>query len=481
MVVEMLATLRDAGYRTVLLSVVFVDLKRAKDQFGVDLHDISVVLVPDVPDHDLGDYTKNTDVFINASFLDFIPSQANQSYLLTYFPTPFDGLKENIKHSVISILQKAFVFPNKQIGIKGNGVLEKNSVLTLNKPFSGVLAIKFHIPTLAFSVIDSFEFYAGSTKLLPKRRRVFTRTNIIEFEFDSNWNTRDVGLRLVIPESGYANDVTLTAISLSTLQYFAYRAFAFLFPTMEQRLHGGETGSKRSALETYTDILSISTFTSTWIQQYWNKPSKLLYPPTDTTAFTPAKNKKQQIVHIGRFFVGAHSKKQLELVSAFRDLIKTGVTGWQLHLVGSVGQEYQHQEYFKQVLHASEGLPIQFHTDITRSEVQKLLSESSLYWHATGLHSSGDPLLAEHFGISVVEAMASGMVPIVYNQGGPVEIVTKESGFLFNTQQELCSHTHKLINDGELRERMQKAARERSSIFSTTAFRKTFLSYVQNS
>jgi len=43
----------------------------------------------------------------------------------------------------------------------------------------------------------------------------------------------------------------------------------------------------------------------------------------------------------------------------------------------------------------------------------------------------------EHFGITPVEAMAAGCVPIVYRGGGLTETVTKDSGFTWKTIDEL--------------------------------------------
>jgi glycosyltransferase involved in cell wall biosynthesis len=35
----------------------------------------------------------------------------------------------------------------------------------------------------------------------------------------------------------------------------------------------------------------------------------------------------------------------------------------------------------------------------------------------------------EHFGITIVEAMSAGCVPVVHDSGGPKEVVNEETGF----------------------------------------------------
>ena len=63
--------------------------------------------------------------------------------------------------------------------------------------------------------------------------------------------------------------------------------------------------------------------------------------------------------------------------------------------------------------------------DVPRDELLELYSRASLFWHAAG-HGQDDrrhPERLEHFGITTVEAMAHGAVPLVFPAGGPAEVV----------------------------------------------------------
>ena len=80
----------------------------------------------------------------------------------------------------------------------------------------------------------------------------------------------------------------------------------------------------------------------------------------------------------------------------------------------------------------------------------------------------------EHFGITTVEAMAAGCVPIVINAGGQPEIITPESGFIWNNRKELKEFTVQLIQDDQLRRTMMKAATARSQYFSREMFKERF-------
>lgn len=59
-------------------------------------------------------------------------------------------------------------------------------------------------------------------------------------------------------------------------------------------------------------------------------------------------------------------------------------------------------------------------TNIKRKQLSRLLQNSKVYLH---------PTTYEHFGISIIEAMASGCIPVVHNSGGPREFVPKHLRF----------------------------------------------------
>ncbi len=90
-----------------------------------------------------------------------------------------------------------------------------------------------------------------------------------------------------------------------------------------------------------------------------------------------------------------------------------------------------------------------------------------------GLHidENTDPLNVEHFGITTVEAMAAGAVPVVIDKGGQREIVDDGiNGFRWKTLEELGRLTQRLIMDPDLRLAMSKAAVEKSNTYSIEAF-----------
>ncbi len=223
---------------------------------------------------------------------------------------------------------------------------------------------------------------------------------------------------------------------------------------------------------TYTRYLSNSKFTASWVERLWGRPSDVLYPPVRPSV-RPG-DKQPLILVLGRFFDPSfgHSKKQHELLATFRGLVRSGrLAGWRMAIVG--GCDRANRDYALEVKRAARGLPVEVHVNAPGAVVERLLGEASLYWHGAGLGEDAErhPERFEHFGISVVEAMAAGAVPLVFNAAGPAEIVHDgDNGRHWTTLAELADLTVELANDEAEREELAGAAVRRATDFSASAF-----------
>ncbi len=172
----------------------------------------------------------------------------------------------------------------------------------------------------------------------------------------------------------------------------------------------------------------------------------VLSPPVPQIVSALTK-RPRQILNVGRFFTGGHCKRQDAMIDAFRALIQGGVKA-ELHFAGSTLSDPPHQAYYLGLVEQARGLPVFFHANCSGEALRQLYAESRIYWHATGV--GGDaaeaPHTVEHFGISVVEAMSAGCIPIVFAAGGPTSIVEDGvSGFHFQTLEQLSAKTHELL------------------------------------
>jgi glycosyltransferase involved in cell wall biosynthesis len=223
-------------------------------------------------------------------------------------------------------------------------------------------------------------------------------------------------------------------------------------------------------MRSYGAVVSISEFTREWVERYWGRKSTVLYPPV---TMHKAGAKEPIILSVGRFFdvTHGHSKKQLELVRAFRQLHDAGARDWSLHLVGGCSPDGR--SYVERVRRAAEGYPIELHLDAQGHELESLYARASVYWHAAGFgeDTARNPARLEHFGISTVEAMSAGAVPVVVGLAGQLETVRHGvDGFHFQTLAGLCSQTLSLIADEAMRGRMASSAAQRAQSFSVDAF-----------
>jgi glycosyltransferase involved in cell wall biosynthesis len=74
--------------------------------------------------------------------------------------------------------------------------------------------------------------------------------------------------------------------------------------------------------------------------------------------------------------------------------------------------------------------------DVKREQLRSILLSSKVYFH---------PKVGEHFGISIIEGMASGCIPIVHNSGGPKELVP--SNQRFNDMAEAAELVGRIIDN----------------------------------
>ncbi|HWC67351.1 MAG TPA: hypothetical protein VG478_04730, partial [Acidimicrobiales bacterium] len=112
----------------------------------------------------------------------------------------------------------------------------------------------------------------------------------------------------------------------------------------------------RAFLDSYDQIVANSGFTREWIGRRWGRDASVLHPPVRMRA---GGDKEQLIVSVGRFFAehAGHSKKQLEMVRAFRHLVERGLSGWRLVLIGGCSAE--HRDYAMAVKREAIGLPVE--------------------------------------------------------------------------------------------------------------------------
>jgi glycosyltransferase involved in cell wall biosynthesis len=225
----------------------------------------------------------------------------------------------------------------------------------------------------------------------------------------------------------------------------------------------------------YDVVTANSRYTAGWIGRKWARRSEVVYSACNLIG-TADTAKRPSILNVGRFFPdapGAHHKRQDVLVDTFRRMVDAGSADWELHLVGNVGPDSPAQNFVEQLRRAGESYPVRISPCLPFEALRREYQAASVYWHATGYGCDPvrEPSKQEHFGMTIVEAMSAGAVPLAYNGGGPREIIASGvNGFLWSDPDELVALTRRLLEDTALREAMAARAVTDSRRFGVQQF-----------
>jgi len=428
--------LSDSGYQTTFISGQIVDSNIIKQKLGIDLS--KVKFVQSFNDQQkIINLTKNSDLFINASFWDYSTSSSKKQFYYTSFPSkcsPF-SLKSIFRSFIFDVFC-FFIKPIENIG-------ESQSIIYFQKPNTKQrLSITITLANFSKSNLKKLELNLENVKLLSKKVLINHFNNQINFQFVylTLSNSIIINKNINLPENEYS--LKFDNIFTSTS-----------FPKFNSLIRSGNYQNPYHKLHSFDQIFANSNFTQKWISTYWNLQAKVLYPPVKLLIPNNQTLKTNKICSVGRFFTLGHGKKQEVMINAFKKLIDQGLSNWELHLAGGLGDEPSSQKYASYLQSLSQGYPIFLHFNQSRSFIEELYQSSKIYWHAAGFgeNPSNDPIKFEHFGITPIEAISAGCIPILYNGGGLIEVIKllnlNENIHLFNSIDQLVSNTKTIIEN----------------------------------
>jgi len=163
-----------------------------------------------------------------------------------------------------------------------------------------------------------------------------------------------------------------------------------------------------------------SNYTAEWIKKLWDLEVPALYVPIANDFFQA--RKRNLILHVSRIArpTPLADKGHVEIIRTFQTLCDAGLEGWELALAGSI----EDGPYLEQLQAQARGFPIRFYANASDATLKSLYANAAFYWHMTGAGMPDEHGAQEHLGLTTIEAMASGAVPIVYGSGGQPEIIT---------------------------------------------------------
>jgi glycosyltransferase involved in cell wall biosynthesis len=210
-------------------------------------------------------------------------------------------------------------------------------------------------------------------------------------------------------------------------------------------------------------IIANSSITADFLKQTWNGCDvQTLHPPVDTDYYALSRGKENLVVAVGVIQPNKRFEDIIRAMSKVSSEYRLVITG------------YRHQSnYYLELQRLIDitGLRgrVEIVLDATREELRDTLSKAKIAVHASRF---------EPFGISVVEGMASGCVPIVYRgaTSGPwVDIINRgEFGIGFRTIDELSENIEKIMNNERMYRHYGIRAMKRSKEFDTLVFKDKF-------
>lgn len=190
-------------------------------------------------------------------------------------------------------------------------------------------------------------------------------------------------------------------------------------------------------------LLANSKWTKQLIREVYSPSlqSKLdiqtVYPPVPVSEFDETNNgyREDGFVTLGRVARGKKVSRSIDIITDLRN------RGYDVHLhvVGPISDT----EYNRKIIEKAKSK----HYVHIEGRVKRSILIEMLKSHKYGLHGK----INEPFGISVVEMVAAGMIPIVPRGAGPAEIVGHDNRLLYSNRAEAVDSAAEIISSPELR------------------------------
>lgn len=250
----------------------------------------------------------------------------------------------------------------------------------------------------------------------------------------------------------------------SRLKVIYYRLFALLYWIAGQ----------------FANVVMVnSNWTKAHIDSLWSlrgaSSSRVVFPPCNTEELQSLRlgSRERIVLSIGQFRPEKDHKKQIQAFRILRDIAPEVFKDCKLVIVGGArGEDDMERVRELKTLAIEEGVGtnVEFLTNEPFPRLRDLLGRSLI-----GLHT----MWCEHFGISIVEMMAAGVVVVAHRSGGPQKDIVvpfegKQTGWLADTPQEYAEALQAALSSSNLLG-IAVAARKSVARFSDEEFSRGFL------
>lgn len=219
-------------------------------------------------------------------------------------------------------------------------------------------------------------------------------------------------------------------------------------------------------------LLTNSKFMQEIIRNFLHRDSSVIYPPVNVETLSSQcfRNRKEGCtVAIVASYTPKRHLEQVPLIAKYTKFAKFVIMG--------KADEYSVPTLRKlkeqiSAFHVEDRITIL--TNVPIDKFLEILLRAKVYLHI---------MPYDHFGISVVEGMASGCVPVVHRSGGPwLDILDSrqgEYGFSYETAEEAASYIDTLVTDENLRNKIASRAFHRAKKFDRAVFMEKMVDVVE--
>lgn len=194
-------------------------------------------------------------------------------------------------------------------------------------------------------------------------------------------------------------------------------------------------------------VLANSRYTADEIKRFSGKQATVLYPPVPSAFFKhspselEASRRENLVVTISRFGPDKGLEKIPQIAARSDPTVHFAIVGRTHDLMVL-------QTLKDAVVKLGVQDRVKFFTDLPMSQMEELLLHAKVYLHT---------MVGEHFGISTVQAMALGCLPVVHDSGGAREFV--EADLRYRTVEEAAETVAKVLAEWSPRETLKQAAK----------------------
>jgi glycosyltransferase involved in cell wall biosynthesis len=181
-------------------------------------------------------------------------------------------------------------------------------------------------------------------------------------------------------------------------------------------------------------VVTNSSWTQDLVDRTYDRQGTVVPPPvlTDDIERRPWSEREPGFVTVGRVAPDKRTKRCVEIIDGVHEEIPEA----HLHLVGPESDvEGGYVEEVREMAGAREY--VQYEGLVSRERLTELLAS-----HRYGLHGKEN----EHFGITVAEFVAVGMIPFVAHGGGQTELLNGQSALVYGSRSAAVEQILEVMN-----------------------------------